>query len=79
MGWAATAAPCSRPEPSPAARRPQAQKRGDVSFGGGETDAINRFISAAKTPPVYMGWGSMISVSPEHMAALAVGALKRAG
>merc|ERR1712137_281949 len=40
---------------------------------------LKEFINKDEEPPVYLGWGSMVAVSPEHMVALAVGALKAAG
>eukprot|EP00966_Prymnesium_polylepis_P073677 1710220-Prymnesium_polylepis.1 len=51
----------------------------DAHFGGDEIEKLEQFIAAAADPPVYLGWGSMIAISPEHMAALAVRALKQTG
>jgi len=51
----------------------------DAHFGGDEIEKLEQFIAAATDPPVYLGWGSMIAISPEHMAALAVRALKQTG
>lgn len=45
---------------------------------GATLKELSAFI-AAGSAPVYIGWGSMVSVSSEHMARLAVEALKLAG
>lgn len=52
-------------------------KRQDSHFGGGEMGPLSDFLDAGE-PPVYMGWGSMIALGPEHMAQLAVRALMKA-
>lgn len=52
--------------------------RGDVSFGGGDFGTLGQFLAQGKAP-AYIGWGSMLAVSSEHMACLAVRALKEAG
>jgi sterol 3beta-glucosyltransferase len=44
----------------------------DSHFGGGSHAEIERFLAESPEPPVYLGWGSMVAVSPEHMADLAV-------
>jgi sterol 3beta-glucosyltransferase len=51
----------------------------DAHFGGDAIEQLEQFIAATADPPVYLGWGSMIAISPEHMAALAVRALKQSG
>jgi len=51
---------------------------GDVTFGGSQRAEIEAFLKAG-APPVYIGWGSMIAVSPEFMTKLAVSSLKEAG
>merc|ERR1719174_969785 len=43
-------------------------------FGDDAFSALVDFLAKGDAP-VYLGWGSMIAVSPEHMARLAVGAL----
>jgi len=45
---------------------------------GATLDELSAFIAAGPTP-VYIGWGSMVSVSSEHMVRLAAEALKLAG
>jgi sterol 3beta-glucosyltransferase len=56
-------------------------QQGDSNFGGTEgLAAIEKFVAEGKgKKPAYLGWGSMVSVSPEHMTALAVKALQLAG
>ena len=49
----------------------------DDYFGGSSERALQEFLQGG--PPVYMGWGSMTAVSPEHMTCLAVRCLKRLG
>jgi len=51
---------------------------GDASFGGTTVKVVDRFLQCGE-PPAYLGWGSMLAVSPEHMACLAVRALRRTG
>mmetsp|Transcript_88410 Transcript_88410/g.234809 ORF Transcript_88410/g.234809 Transcript_88410/m.234809 type:complete len:652 (-) Transcript_88410:151-2106(-) len=53
------------------------QKGGSFFASGSHEETLQFFASGDR--PVYMGWGSMIVYSKEHMTALAVGALKRAG
>mmetsp|Transcript_18991 Transcript_18991/g.30355 ORF Transcript_18991/g.30355 Transcript_18991/m.30355 type:complete len:646 (+) Transcript_18991:102-2039(+) len=55
-----------------------AAKGGSLFNAGGQHEACVNFIKAGE-PPVYIGWGSMMVYSKEHMARLAVGALKEAG
>ena len=60
------------------AKQKEAPTGGKHVFGGGDAmEALRAFLSCdqGKEPPVYMGWGSMIAVSPEHMACLAVRSL----
>lgn len=47
----------------------------DSHFGGASYMEIEQFLAESPEPPVYLGWGSMIAVTPEHMADLAVRAL----
>merc|ERR1719401_2607374 len=48
-------------------------------FGGGSAcEEVSCFLERGARP-VYVGWGSMVAVSAEHMACLAVRALRRAG
>jgi sterol 3beta-glucosyltransferase len=54
-----------------------ARKGGQLFNAGGQLQACVDFINAGE-PPVYIGWGSMMVYSKEHMARLAVGALKEA-
>lgn len=54
-----------------------AAKGGQLFNAGGQHQACMDFISAGEKP-VYIGWGSMMVFSKEHMARLAVGALKEA-
>mmetsp|Transcript_15812 Transcript_15812/g.43137 ORF Transcript_15812/g.43137 Transcript_15812/m.43137 type:complete len:522 (-) Transcript_15812:143-1708(-) len=56
---------------------PKQQDSGDRGefFGGASRIALCEFL-AAGSAPVYMGWGSMIAVTPEHMTRLAVRTLK---
>ena len=51
----------------------------EVAFGTG-TDAakLTKFLSDG-SPPVYLGWGSMLCKSPEFMVSMAVEALQHAG
>jgi len=51
---------------------------GNKSFGGTSREVLEGFLKRGE-PPVYMGWGSMLAVSAEHMACLAVRSLKIAG
>lgn len=53
-------------------------KAGDSNFGGSSLGPLSEFLSAGEKP-VYMGWGSMIAKSSEHMACIAVRSLKKAG
>jgi len=53
-------------------------KGGDARFGGEERAALEAFL-AQGAPPVYIGWGSMVSVSAAYMTCLAVRALMQAG
>lgn len=55
-----------------------ALKGGQLFNAGGQHQACTDFINAGEKP-VYIGWGSMMVYSKEHMARLAVGALKEAG
>jgi len=52
--------------------------KGDGLFGGSSVDRVQEFLNAGE-PPAYIGWGSMLAVSPEHMTCLAVRSLRRAG
>lgn len=53
-------------------------ERSSTSFGGDSThDMLVEFLNRDDRKPVYMGWGSMICKSPEHMAVLAVDALRK--
>lgn len=54
-----------------------AAKGGQMFNAGGQHQACVDFIEAGEKP-VYIGWGSMMVFSKEHMARLAVGALKEA-
>lgn len=54
-----------------------AAKGGQLFNAGGQHQACVDFIKAGEKP-VYIGWGSMMVFSKEHMARLAVGALKEA-
>jgi sterol 3beta-glucosyltransferase len=49
---------------------------GDPNFGGTDKVQIESFLRAGTTP-VYLGWGSMLAVSPEFMTRLAVSALMK--
>jgi len=60
----------------PPGEQERRMRQGDRHFGGGD-ERLADFI-AAGAAPVYIGWGSMISVSSEHMACLAVRAAKLA-
>jgi len=51
-------------------------KKGDEQFGGSSLDALTDFLGKGDAP-VYMGWGSMIAVSGEHMTCLAVRSLMK--
>ncbi|CAE8627366.1 unnamed protein product [Polarella glacialis] len=51
----------------------QRMANGDACFGGAEVGELEEFMAEGS------GWGSMIAVSPEHMACLAVRSLKEAG
>jgi len=55
-----------------------AKKGAQLFTAGGQHQACTDFIQAGEKP-VYIGWGSMQVYSKEHMARLAVGALKEAG
>jgi len=55
-----------------------ALKGGQLFNAGGQHKACTDFINAGEKP-VYIGWGSMMVYSKEHMARLAVEALKEAG
>ena len=49
------------------------QVRNNTAFGGhGILEQLETFIHQSDTPPVYMGWGSMTTQTPEAMAALAI-------
>mmetsp|Transcript_81158 Transcript_81158/g.224611 ORF Transcript_81158/g.224611 Transcript_81158/m.224611 type:complete len:534 (-) Transcript_81158:151-1752(-) len=50
----------------------------DGMFGGEALAPLTEFLSRG-APPVYMGWGSMVANSAEHMTCLAVRSLRRAG
>eukprot|EP00933_Yihiella_yeosuensis_P055373 TRINITY_DN5412_c0_g1_i1.p1 TRINITY_DN5412_c0_g1~~TRINITY_DN5412_c0_g1_i1.p1 ORF type:complete len:606 (+),score=135.01 TRINITY_DN5412_c0_g1_i1:149-1819(+) len=54
-----------------------AGKGGELFNAGGQMQDMIDFIKAGG-PPVYIGWGSMMVYSKEHMVRLAVGALKEA-
>lgn len=57
----------------------EAAKKGSTLFNAGsQHEACTKFIDAGEKP-VYIGWGSMMVYSKEHMARLAVGSLKEAG
>merc|ERR1719291_108726 len=45
-------------------------------FGGSAWASVGKFLDESPEPPVYIGWGSMLAISAEHMVDLAVGALK---
>jgi len=49
------------------------QSTNDPDFGGGVSEDMRTFLQKGK--PVYIGWGSMVSVSAENMTCLAVRAL----
>jgi sterol 3beta-glucosyltransferase len=51
---------------------------GDTIFGGESLVELEQFLKKGEAP-VYMGWGSMVAKSPQHMTCLAVRALKLAG
>ena len=53
-------------------------RRGSAYFGDGKYQELEDFVAAGE-PPVYLGWGSMIAKSREHMSGMAVRALVRAG
>jgi sterol 3beta-glucosyltransferase len=53
------------------------ERHGDW-FGHKEREKIDAFINKSSTPPVYMGWGSMISNSTEFMTEFCVRALRHA-
>merc|ERR1719221_414507 len=53
-----------------------ALQRADSKYGGASLDALTDFLAAGEAP-VYMGWGSMMAISGEHMTCLAVRALMR--
>jgi len=55
-----------------------ALKGGTLFDAGGQHQVCTDFINGGEKP-VYIGWGSMMVYSKEHMARLAVGALKEAG
>jgi len=56
-----------------------ASKHGTDSFGSAEGQGrIEAFLRAGEAP-AYMGWGSMLCKSPEHMVKLAAQAAKRSG
>mmetsp|Transcript_30710 Transcript_30710/g.95467 ORF Transcript_30710/g.95467 Transcript_30710/m.95467 type:complete len:511 (-) Transcript_30710:423-1955(-) len=63
---------------SPEMQEERLNKPDDVFFGGSERPALEEFLGGGP-PPVYMGWGSMIAISPEHMTCFAVRALKETG
>jgi len=48
---------------------------GNKNFGASDIDRLNEFFAAGDTP-AYIGWGSMLAVSSQHMATLAVRSLK---
>jgi sterol 3beta-glucosyltransferase len=52
--------------------------RKDSKFGGNRTDDLGLFIKNGVGAPVYMGWGSMIAGTSEHMSCLAVRSLMKA-
>merc|ERR1719401_740973 len=52
--------------------------KGDGKFFGASMQELSDFLSEDAAPPVYMGWGSMLAVSPEHMTCLAVRSLMKA-
>lgn len=53
--------------------------RGDKMFGGaGGAEELKLFLQNGATP-IYIGWGSMLAISQEHMACLAVRSLMKAG
>jgi len=53
-------------------------KQGGSFFASGGSQNVTDFIKAGD-PPVYIGWGSMVVYSKEHMTLFAVGALRQAG
>lgn len=57
----------------------KAMSSGDHNFGGQDAETITRFLAQRGErciAPAYFGWGSMIALSAEHMACLAVRSLK---
>lgn len=58
--------------------RQEETMRTSAAFGGEEHARLVQFLAAGEAP-VYIGWGSMIAVSPEYMVRLAVGALQVSG
>mmetsp|Transcript_29447 Transcript_29447/g.43013 ORF Transcript_29447/g.43013 Transcript_29447/m.43013 type:complete len:359 (-) Transcript_29447:441-1517(-) len=59
------------------------KKNGDKNTGKDTKEIVLEFIESQKkmegVPPAYIGWGSMVAVSPEHMTRTAVNSLKLAG
>merc|ERR1719223_2666967 len=53
-----------------------ALRRADSNFGGSSLDTLTDFLAKGDAP-VYMGWGSMMAISSEHMTCLAVRALMK--
>lgn len=51
---------------------------GDANFGTESMDKLEQFLKKGEAP-IYMGWGSMVAKSPQHMTCLAVRALKLSG
>lgn len=52
-------------------------QRGDSNFGGDTLPELSAFLEKV-VKPVYIGWGSMMWKSPQHMTYLAVHALMKA-
>lgn len=63
----------------PKEQQEEAAKKGSALFNAGDQHTATTDFILAGEKPVYIGWGSMMVFSKEHMARLAVGALKEAG
>jgi len=61
-----------------AAKQKELAERGSSFYGGDIFKKVTDFI-AAGTPPVYIGWGSMVVRNGAFMCRVAVGAVKKAG
>lgn len=60
------------------AEQERRMEKQDPAFGGTDIKDIKDFLEDGE-PPIYMGWGSMTAVSPEHMTRLAVRTLMALG